>query len=123
MLRFFFFFSSRRRHTRYWRDWSSDVCSSDLMSTQIEVAMEKMVFRKTNGQTGRHLAVTPENSTMRHLSYGRIILNSSKPSISFSNGDRETGLICLSGKAVVKAAGKEFELGKFDAIYVPRDSS
>src|SRR5947209_20427834 len=29
---FFFFFSSRRRHTRYWRDWSSDVCSSDLIS-------------------------------------------------------------------------------------------
>src|SRR3712207_9514605 len=25
------FFSSRRRHTRYWRDWSSDVCSSDLI--------------------------------------------------------------------------------------------
>src|SRR3712207_7040507 len=25
------FFSSRRRHTRYWRDWSSDVCSSDLV--------------------------------------------------------------------------------------------
>src|ERR1035437_3996764 len=24
------FFSSRRRHTRYWSDWSSDVCSSDL---------------------------------------------------------------------------------------------
>src|SRR3712207_2578444 len=24
-------FSSRRRHTRYWRDWSSDVCSSDLL--------------------------------------------------------------------------------------------
>src|SRR6185295_14110838 len=30
---FFFFFSSRRRHTRYWRDWSSDVCSSDLLRT------------------------------------------------------------------------------------------
>src|SRR3712207_3565549 len=27
---FYVFFSSRRRHTRYWRDWSSDVCSSDL---------------------------------------------------------------------------------------------
>src|SRR3712207_7028288 len=27
---YFFFFSSRRLHTRYWRDWSSDVCSSDL---------------------------------------------------------------------------------------------
>src|SRR5258707_1722987 len=30
LLNLFFFFSSRRRHTRYWRDWSSDVCSSDL---------------------------------------------------------------------------------------------
>src|SRR6266849_10153637 len=28
---FFFFFSSRRRHTRSTRDWSSDVCSSDLI--------------------------------------------------------------------------------------------
>src|SRR5947209_475398 len=32
---FFFFFSSRRRHTRYWRDWSSDVCSSDLYNWDI----------------------------------------------------------------------------------------
>src|SRR2546422_3937862 len=31
VLWFFFFFSSRRRHTRCSRDWSSDVCSSDLM--------------------------------------------------------------------------------------------
>src|SRR6266511_5414145 len=30
---FFFFFSSRRRHTRFSRDWSSDVCSSDLGHT------------------------------------------------------------------------------------------
>src|SRR5215510_12154798 len=29
-MRFVFFFSSRRRHTRWPRDWSSDVCSSDL---------------------------------------------------------------------------------------------
>src|SRR5207245_6767553 len=29
----FFFFSSRRRHTRCYRDWSSDVCSSDLDAT------------------------------------------------------------------------------------------
>src|SRR5699024_12052171 len=30
LLVYFFFFSSRRRHTRSKRDWSSDVCSSDL---------------------------------------------------------------------------------------------
>src|SRR3712207_8747031 len=29
------FFSSRRRHTRYWRDWSSDVCSSDLVQPDV----------------------------------------------------------------------------------------
>src|SRR5690349_23395774 len=31
---FFFFFSSRRRHTRSLRDWSSDVCSSDLIKAK-----------------------------------------------------------------------------------------
>src|SRR5690606_39853388 len=30
----FFFFSSRRRHTRFSRDWSSDVCSSDLVEVR-----------------------------------------------------------------------------------------
>src|SRR5690606_40834818 len=29
-----FFFSSRRRHTRFSRDWSSDVCSSDLVTIE-----------------------------------------------------------------------------------------
>src|SRR5688572_32076378 len=29
---YFFFFSSRRRHTRFDCDWSSDVCSSDLLT-------------------------------------------------------------------------------------------
>src|SRR5690606_39310474 len=39
VLFFFFFFSSRRRHTRFSRDWSSDVCSSDLpeVSTHLEL--------------------------------------------------------------------------------------
>src|SRR5207245_8685361 len=32
----FFFFSSRRRHTRCYRDWSSDVCSSDLMTAHAD---------------------------------------------------------------------------------------
>src|SRR2546422_2531557 len=37
----FFFFSSRRRHTRCSRDWSSDVCSSDLGATTLAVALER----------------------------------------------------------------------------------
>src|SRR5699024_12229720 len=37
-----FFFSSRRRHTRSKRDWSSDVCSSDLRILQYEAAQIKV---------------------------------------------------------------------------------
>src|SRR5256884_3633497 len=36
LLLVFFFFSSRRRHTRCSRDWSSDVCSSDLWAPRNE---------------------------------------------------------------------------------------
>src|SRR5690606_40107455 len=32
-----FFFSSRRRHTRFSRDWSSDVCSSDLSGKSVGI--------------------------------------------------------------------------------------
>src|SRR5688500_19570996 len=35
----FFFFSSRRRHTRLQGDWSSDVCSSDLLMRKAPVTM------------------------------------------------------------------------------------
>src|SRR2546430_10027651 len=35
----FFFFSSRRRHTRFDCDWSSDVCSSDLLDYELELAL------------------------------------------------------------------------------------
>src|SRR5690606_40148415 len=44
-----FFFSSRRRHTRFSRDWSSDVCSSDLFLESDEHehddAVQSFVFR------------------------------------------------------------------------------
>src|SRR3712207_9203542 len=39
-----FLFSSRRQHTRYWRDWSSDVCSSDLDQT----FTDKMLLAEAN---------------------------------------------------------------------------
>src|SRR5690606_39817849 len=38
---FFFFFSSRRRHTRFSRDWSSDVCSSDLIEGNVSYMINK----------------------------------------------------------------------------------
>src|SRR5690606_40490917 len=49
----FFFFSSRRRHTRFSRDWSSDVCSSDL-HTNIGAA-----FRAAAGLGADAVLVSP----------------------------------------------------------------
>jgi 5-deoxy-glucuronate isomerase len=79
-----------------------------------------MVFRKTNAHPGRHVAVTPGNSTNRHLSYARIILD--HDAVSFRNPGQETGLIVLSGAATVESGGEKIELGKFDAVYLPRDA-
>src|SRR6266498_5523071 len=46
---FFFFFSSRRRHTRCGRDWSSDVCSSDLGDVEL---CERLLRRAFTGEDG-----------------------------------------------------------------------
>src|SRR6266496_5910018 len=45
---FFFFFSSRRRHTRSLRDWSSDVCSSDLTAFT-----DFLIFRRPNSNASQ----------------------------------------------------------------------
>src|SRR5437867_6342402 len=45
---FFFFFSSRRRHTRSYGDWSSDVCSSDLLvSTSTRSCSSESLSRRS----------------------------------------------------------------------------
>src|SRR3989442_15773840 len=51
---YFFFFSSRRRHTRCGRDWSSDVCSSDLFTNRISLPSESVRVK------GRTFAATRE---------------------------------------------------------------
>src|SRR5690606_40913105 len=45
-----FFFSSRRRHTRFSRDWSSDVCSSDLIASMYLALRDHAI---SGGQDGR----------------------------------------------------------------------
>src|SRR2546421_8837235 len=51
---FFFFFSSRRRHTRSDRDWSSDVCSSDL---EPAAALEHLVVHEHLDQSQQAFAI------------------------------------------------------------------
>src|SRR6266478_5544791 len=64
---FFFFFSSRRRHTRFDCDWSSDVCSSDLIMGDVDVqgsvefAGREMVGLQPYEIARRGLGYVPEN--------------------------------------------------------------
>jgi 5-deoxy-glucuronate isomerase len=89
---------------------------------QASLSEERMVFRKTNQHKGRHISVTPDNSTNKHLSYGRIILGAGAHAVAFDNGNQETGLICLGGSATVTTGERSLDLGQYDSIYIPRDS-
>src|SRR6267378_653351 len=57
----FFFFSSRRRHTRSLRDWSSDVCSSDLLTIYDGTRSDAVLFG--DGQSG--ICTTPTYEWVR----------------------------------------------------------
>src|SRR5437870_13695047 len=65
----FFFFSSRRRHTRWPRDWSSDVCSSDLDERRdgedARVKVELQDLEDLDGQ--RHVVRRGEEDRDRHV--------------------------------------------------------
>lgn len=91
------------------------------MSTQMKETSEGQIFRNTNANKGRHIAITPENSPMKHLVYGRIILDQELSAIEFATGSLECGLICLAGECTIEADGQTLNLERYDSIYLPRD--
>src|SRR5258706_16481862 len=80
------------------------------------------IFRNTASHKGRRLSVSPDNSAMRHLHYGRILLDDEVRRAHFETHGREVALICLSGECFVRAGNQMHALAPFDALYVPRDS-
>src|SRR5207245_8001387 len=93
----FFFFSSRRRHTRCYRDWSSDVCSSDLIQGVVltpecnkDVRIDSCSHRPRSSRTHRRTAFRP-----------REIPGVPIPRY-FSNG-----LLVLTGRSEERRVGKE----------------
>src|SRR5439155_5319734 len=72
-----FFFSSRRRHTRWPRDWSSDVCSSDLPQVMLDLSSitcgpvfqnyEESVKRSEEGGSGSCWSLDPGRSEERRV--------------------------------------------------------
>src|ERR687898_1516173 len=87
------------------------------------ITTESCIVRDTASGKGRTTAVEPGRTAARHLHYGRIILSEGDSALRFETKDRETSLICLKGSAQVKTEGTSYTLGKYDAIYVPRDAS
>ena len=92
------------------------------MSTQMRESADRMIFRGTNRQKGRHIAVGPQNSAMKHLAYARIMLDAETPRVAFATGNREVGLICLSGACSISAEGETHGVGRYDSVYIPRDA-
>jgi 5-deoxy-glucuronate isomerase len=81
------------------------------------------IVRNTAAAKGRTQSVLPGKTASRLLHYGRIILDAGDGPVSFANGEMETGFVGLRGSAIVSVAGAEYTVGRYDALYVPRDSS
>ena len=94
----------------------------NTMGAQTKDRTDQMIFRKTNAKKGRTISITPDNSPMKHLCYGRIILGQDVPGVSFETGSQESGLICLSGECTVICDGVANQINQYDSVYLPRDS-
>ena len=89
---------------------------------QNPITSETCFVPKTHEGKGRRTAVAPGPTAARYLHYGRITLDAGDAPVKFNSGEHEIGLICLNGKASVNANTESFELDRYDALYVPRDS-
>src|SRR5690606_40845991 len=91
---FFFFFSSRRRHTRFSRDWSSDVCSSDL--TWIRMKWKLHSTSKTISIKSAFTCMTAKSLQMKcPLIAARVLTKTSKRLCQRSE-ERRVGKECRS---------------------------
>src|SRR5258707_13962062 len=93
---FFFFFSSRRRHTRYWRDWSSDVCSSDL-----QIGHGRKEVAEAGARQGSELAYFP----LWSYAHPRAIELAQRLA-DLAPGDLNKGFFTTSGSEAVESAWK-----------------
>jgi 5-deoxy-glucuronate isomerase len=81
---------------------------------------ESCIVRGTHSGKGRSLFVSPETSASTWLRYGRINLDAAAAPIDFDTETYEVGLIGLSGRAKVRAAGSHWTIGRYDALYLPK---
>ena len=80
------------------------------------------LFRRTNRVQGRKRIIHEFNTGLEYLRYGRIVLGSDGGKVDVESEDEELGFVCLAGKGIITANGRAFQLGKYDALYLPKDS-
>src|SRR5688500_20092807 len=93
---FLFFFSSRRRHTRLQGDWSSDVCSSDLVATGwLNVTESRPTRRKVMKQ------VEPMRGLWHRAAqlHGLLFVERSSRRIPWRSEERRVGKESRTGRA------------------------
>ena len=61
-----------------------------------------LIFTGTASHRGRSISVSPENSAMEHLHFGRILLDSSANRVDFGTDGREMALLCMRGAVNVQ---------------------
>ena len=88
----------------------------------MSISASTCIVRNTSSRKGRTTSVAPGITAAKHLHYGRIILDTNAAPLTFDNGAHETGLVCLGGSARVALDGRAFNLTRYDALYIPRDS-
>jgi 5-deoxy-glucuronate isomerase len=87
------------------------------------IAKDTCIIRNTAAGKGRTHAVVPGKTASKYLHYGRIILDAGDEPVRFDTQEMETGLVGLKGSATVRAGDQSFTLGRFDSLYVPRDTA
>jgi 5-deoxy-D-glucuronate isomerase len=81
------------------------------------------LFRGTDRIQGRKRIIHEFNTGLEFLRYGRIVLGpGGGEEVKVESGDEEIGFVCLAGKGTITTDGQTFQLGKYDALYLPRDS-
>src|SRR5690606_27877375 len=111
---FVFFFSSRRRHTRFSRDWSSDVCSSDLHGC-LNVIHGKIQYGKGGRRVVRfgideHVAPAAYMQRQRPVFFGHIVYGHSGYFQAKSSAVKGPGLFkVINGKCAESLVEFQFE--------------
>ena len=81
------------------------------------------IVRNTGAVRGRTVAIEPGKTAVKHLRYGRIVLDSGDAALDVNTRGLETGLIALSGEASVQLDDFEYQMRPYDALYLPRDTA